>query len=160
MRPAWRAALAASIALLVAACGGAPSASLLSTATAAPASPADGTPVPSPATRIEVTLSDALRIEPATMKVPAGVPVTFVVTNTGVIEHEFVVGDEEAQAEHEAEMGGQTGMHQDEATAIGVSPGQTKELTLTFPAAGTTLAGCHVAGHYAAGMKAIIEIVE
>jgi uncharacterized cupredoxin-like copper-binding protein len=155
-----KAAAAAAISLLVAACGGAPSASVPSTATPAPASPADSTPAPSPATRIEVTLSDALRIEPATMRVPAGVPVTFAVTNTGVIEHEFVVGDEEAQAEHATAMGGQTGMHQDEATAIGVSPGETKELTLTFPAAGTTLAGCHVAGHYGAGMKAIIEIVE
>lgn len=159
MRLTWKAAAAASVVLLVAACGGAPSATP-PPATPAPASPAAVTPEPGPATRIEVTLSDALRIEPATMRVPAGVPVTFVVTNIGVSEHEFVVGDEEAQAEHAAQMGGRTGMHDDEETAIGVSPGETKELTLTFPAAGTTLAGCHVAGHYAAGMKAVIEIVE
>ena len=49
-----------------------------------------------PATRIEVTLTDALRIEPATMTVPAGVPVTFVVTNAGVLELEFYLGDEMA----------------------------------------------------------------
>ena len=41
------------------------------------------------ATRIEVQLTDALAIEPATMRVPAGVPVTFVVTNTGTTDHEF-----------------------------------------------------------------------
>jgi hypothetical protein len=46
------------------------------------------------AVRVAVTLTDALRIEPAEMTVPVGVPVTFVVTNAGVIPHEFVVGDE------------------------------------------------------------------
>ena len=38
------------------------------------------------------------------MSVPGGVPVTFVVTNTGAIDHEFYLGDEDAQAEHEQEM--------------------------------------------------------
>jgi uncharacterized cupredoxin-like copper-binding protein len=33
-------------------------------------------------------------------------------------------------------------------------------MTVTFPAAASLLAGCHVAGHYAGGMKATIEIVE
>ena len=39
-------------------------------------------------------------------------------------------------------------------------PGQTKELTVTFPAATSLLAGCHVAGHYAGGMKATVEVAE
>ena len=38
------------------------------------------------------------------MTVPAGVPVTFVVTNSGTTDHEFYLGDEDAQAEHEKEM--------------------------------------------------------
>ncbi len=56
------------------------------------------------ATRVEVNLTDALKIEPAKMTVPAGVPVTFVVTNSGATDHEFYLGDEPAQAEHEKEM--------------------------------------------------------
>lgn len=38
------------------------------------------------------------------MTVPAGVPVTFLVTNAGSTEHAFYLGDEAAQAEHEQEM--------------------------------------------------------
>ncbi len=155
MRPLRLAALA-SIAVLVAACAGGGSTTAPAVApslTAAPTAAATA-----PATRIEVKLTDGLRIEPAAMTVPAGVPVTFVVTNSGSIRHEFVLGDEAAQAEHETEMGGSMGMGQDEEMAIGLDPGATKELTVTFPAAASLLAGCHVAGHYAGGMKATVEV--
>jgi uncharacterized cupredoxin-like copper-binding protein len=94
------------------------------------------------------------------MTVPAGVPVTFVVTNVGATDHEFYLGDERAQAEHEKAMVGMGGMTQDEPAGIGVKPGETKELTYTFAQAGPTLAGCHVAGHYGAGMEAQITVGE
>ena len=110
------------------------------------------------ATRIEVTLTDALRIEPAAMTVPAGLPVTFVVTNSGATDHEFYLGDEAAQAEHEKEMAEMGGMTHDEPEGIAVKPGETKELTYTFAGAGETLAGCHVVGHYGGGMKATITV--
>lgn len=114
---------------------------------------------PSPApTRLEITLTDTLRIEPATMTVPAGVPVTFVVTNTGVIDHEFYLGDEQAQTEHEQEMQSMGGMMHDEPEGIALDPGETKELTFTFASPGGTLAGCHVAGHYPGGMRAAITV--
>ena len=109
-------------------------------------------------TRINVTLTDAMRIEPATMTVPAGVPVTFVVTNVGAIDHEFYLGDEAAQVAHEQEMQSMGGMVHDEPEGIALDPGQTKELTFTFAEPGNTLAGCHVAGHYAFGMKAAITV--
>jgi uncharacterized cupredoxin-like copper-binding protein len=49
-------------------------------------------------------------------------------------------------------------MTHDEPEGIAVRPGETKELTYTFAQAGGTLAGCHVAGHYAGGMKAAITV--
>lgn len=151
MRLARLAPLAA-IALVVAAC---------SSGSSATSSAASGSAAPSTeAVRIEVALTDALKMEPAAFTVPAGVPVTFVVTNSGTVLHEFVLGDETVQAEHEDEMkeaGGMTMAH-DEPNAIGVDPGATKELTHTFEAPGTTYAGCHVVGHYAAGMKATITV--
>jgi uncharacterized cupredoxin-like copper-binding protein len=143
----------AAVAVLAAACSGA----------AATPAPAVSTPAPSAAAepvRVEVKLLDALRIELASTTVPAGVPVTFVVTNTGTVLHEFVLGDEAEQAAHDEEMAEQGGMSmpEDEEMAIGVEPGKTKELTVTFEKPGTTLAGCHVVGHYAGGMKATITI--
>jgi uncharacterized cupredoxin-like copper-binding protein len=50
------------------------------------------------------------------------------------------------------------GMGHDEPNGISVEPGETKELIRTFEAPGETLAGCHEAGHYAAGMKAAITV--
>ena len=140
--------------VLVAACTGG-SASPGGSAGASPASSPGGS---AGATRIEVRLTDALRIEPATISAKAGQPVTFVVTNGGSTNHEFFVGDEAAQTKHGQEMAGMGGMAHDEAMGIGVSPGQTKELTVTFRSAGSMLAGCHVNGHYSAGMKATIYI--
>ena len=142
-----------ALALLVAACSSGGGGTSPSTTSA--------TPAPSgsvAATRIEVKLTDALRIEPAQMTVPAGVPVTFVVTNTGATDHEFYLGDEAAQQAHAAEMASIGGMMHDEPEGIGVKPGATRELVYTFPSAGPTLAGCHVAGHYAGGMKAEITV--
>ena len=149
MRLACLALISAAV-LLVAACSsggatsGAPSAATSSASAAA--------------TRIEVTLTDALKIEPAAMTVPAGVPVTFVVTNSGVTDHEFYLGDEAAQSAHEMEMVEMGGMGHDEPEGIAVKPGETKELTYTFAEAGQMLAGCHVAGHYGGGMKAGIHV--
>jgi uncharacterized cupredoxin-like copper-binding protein len=150
-----RLALIPAIVVLVAAC---------SSAGASPDAPS-GAPTSAPApsaaaTRIDVTLTDALQIEPASMTVPAGVPVTFVVTNSGTTDHEFYLGDEGAQAEHEQEMVEMGGMTHDEPEGIAVKPGETKELTYTFDDAGQTLAGCHVAGHYGAGMQADITVEE
>lgn len=109
--------------------------------------------------RIEVKMTDALRMEPAEMTVKAGQPVTFVVTNTGATDHEFYIGDEAAQMEQDAMM--QSGqMVHDTPAGISLKPGETKELTYTFATAGQALAGCHEAGHYAGGMKATITVME
>ena len=108
---------------------------------------------------IEVTLTDALRIEPATMSVPAGRPITFRVTNAGALEHEFYLGDAVAQSAHEAEMQAAGGeMTHDGPMGIGVAPGATEELIFTFPAAGEWFAGCHVTNHYSGGMRARLTI--
>jgi len=116
------------------------------------------TPAPTPAAqRIVVTLSDQMRIEPAMMTVRSGEPVTFVVTNGGQIAHEFYLGDEAAQAALDQEMA-VGGMAHDQESGIGLEPGETKELTYTFASPGQWLAGCHVPGHYASGMKAAITI--
>jgi len=109
---------------------------------------------------IAVTLTGMMRIEPMAMKVRAGVPTIFVVTNAGKIVHESTLGDADVQDGHEQEvmaMGGM-GMTSDEPIAISVPPGETKELVFTFEMRGMSMAGCHVMGHYPAGMKATITV--
>lgn len=112
---------------------------------------------PAEATRtIEVTTSDPYRFEPAAVEVGSGETVTFVVTNEGDEEHEFVLGDVSYQEQHGEEMAAGSMHH--EGNAVTVAPGDTEELTWTFPPQGDVLFACHVGGHYAAGMVGVITI--
>jgi uncharacterized cupredoxin-like copper-binding protein len=87
-----------------------------------------------------------------------GETVRFEVTNAGAIQHEFFIGDADAQAAHEAEMVEMGGMAHDELNGISVGPGETKELEHTFGTPGEILIGCHEPGHYAGGMVATATV--
>lgn len=164
-RPAWTFNNSAPTMAATAAVATATPAPVTTPAPTATPAPATATPAPTdspaPATEFVVTLADAMTIEPGVFTVPAGKPITFVVTNVGQIPHEFTLGDAQVQDEHEQEMMSSGGhMGHDDDNAISLAPGQTKELTYTFEMPGMSLAGCHVPGHYPAGMKASITIVE
>lgn len=111
------------------------------------------------ALRIAVRLTDDFRIEPDTISLPAGVPIAFVVTNSGLLPHEFVIGDEAAQQAHEEMMRTADAMEHDMDGAVAVAAGETRVLSWVFPQPGETMAGCHVPGHYEAGMRATIRVL-
>lgn len=117
-----------------------------------PADPADADRV------IEITGNDDFSWDPASIEIAVGETVTFRVTNVGAIPHDFTLGDEHMQDEHEEEM--QSGMAHmgDEPNAFVLEPGETKEMTWTFTEAGEVLYGCHQTGHYAAGMVGTITV--
>lgn len=155
--------LLAFAALALAACASsptttpAPSASTSTPGTSAgaagePADPADADRV------VEIVAGDDLRFDPDTIAVSPGEVVTFRVTNAGSIVHDFTVGDEETQAEHEAEMAEMPGMAHDEPNLLTLDPGETAELTWRFTTPGTVLLGCHQPGHYAGGMVATVDV--
>jgi uncharacterized cupredoxin-like copper-binding protein len=110
---------------------------------------------------IEMTAHDDFSFDPAQITVTAGETITFRVTNVGNLPHDFTLGDEAAQEQHEAEMsemdeGGE--MAHDEPNVLSLPPGETNELTWHFTEPGTVLIGCHEIGHYAAGMIATITV--
>jgi P-type Cu+ transporter len=110
---------------------------------------------------IQIETTDQLRFSPDQIDVTKGETVAFVITNSGNLPHEFVIGDEAVQAEHEAEMAdGTDEMNEmgDKPYAVDVPAGQTVTLVYTFDEEGTLIAGCHVPGHYTAGMKATITV--
>ena len=94
--------------------------------------------------------------DPARIEVAAGETVTFVVENTGFATHEFFVGDEAAQLARDEELA--TGAMPPDPNSIVVANGGTGELTHTFGRAGELLMGCHIIGHYAAGMVGTIVV--
>lgn len=110
---------------------------------------------------IEITAGDDLKFDPAEITVSAGEIVAFKVTNVGNLPHDFTLGDEETQQEHDAEMAEmmESGeMMHDEPNAVALEAGETKTVTWHFTEAGTVLIGCHQPGHYAAGMKAEVTV--
>jgi uncharacterized cupredoxin-like copper-binding protein len=97
--------------------------------------------------------------EPATIEVSPGEVITFSVTNQGQAVHEFTLGDEATQQEHEEEMSEMgSGMDHEEPNTISLEPGETRELTWRFPETGTVLYACHEPGHYQAGMQGAIAV--
>lgn len=149
------AAVVVAAGLLAAGCGGAHK----GTATSSLGGPGD----PAKATRtVEVRAGDDLRFDPGQVEAKAGETITFKVVNVAKIDHDFTLGDQKAQDDHEKEMrsapaGGGMDMAHD-ANAVKVAAGETKELTWTFARAGTTIYGCHEPGHYASGMKGTVTV--
>lgn len=107
---------------------------------------------------IEIQTTDALTFEPADIIVAVGETVTFRLSNDGAVIHDFTLGDQATQDEHEAEMSEMGGMAHDEPNVATIPAGETVELTWTFGDEGTVLIGCHQPGHYAAGMIGRITV--
>lgn len=112
---------------------------------------------------------------PSALRFRVGSVVTLRFTNDGSVLHEAVVGDETRQNEHEAAALSESsptsstlvtqqlrsfrahpGMS--DPNAVQVEPGQSKDLTFSFSKPVNLIIGCHVPGHYAAGMKGTIEV--
>lgn len=151
--------------------------------TAAPATatpvPATATPAPTPSpTPITLGTEDAPRVvevsmgnffyEPETLTVQLGETIRFVIENPTTIDHELVIGTAEEQEHHAMEMaegmeghdeGGEGHGMADEPNEVEVEPGETVELVWTFDELGELLMGCHVVGHYEAGMVGTVEVV-
>ena len=135
------AVLATSLALVAVACGSDDE----DTVTAAPRT-------------IEVEMRD-IAFSTTELRVEEGETVTFRFANVGKVAHDAFVGDTAAQQDHEEEMEGDGDMHHgDDDEAVTVEPGESATLTHTFDEAGTIEIGCHQPGHYAAGMKVMVEV--
>ncbi len=123
------------------------------------------TPTPVPTAVVKVVMTDQARFAPSRIEVEHGSTVAFVVTNAGRLEHELVIGDRAAQAEHErrmrqmAERPPAVAPVAGDPDAVDVPPGETRTLVHTFGSRGSLLFGCHVTGHYAAGMRGTIEVI-
>ena len=106
---------------------------------------------------IEVTTMDGDEMK-FVMELPSiqqGEVIKFVVTNDGSTDHEFSIGDTASQRAHAKLMAKNPDMkHQDDPTAVHVSPGETEEVIWKFNKAiqGDVVFACQMPGHFDAGM--------
>jgi uncharacterized cupredoxin-like copper-binding protein len=101
-----------------------------------------------------ITMTDDLKFDPSTESAAAGETVSFVLINSGAVNHEFQVGPEAGVAADKVD--GKTVVEIPEIDGAHVA-----ELTYTFPstASGAFAFACHVPGHYEAGMKGTVDLV-
>lgn len=100
-------------------------------------------------TEVHVTLSE-FEVAMSDQRLPAGVPVSFVILNNGKIEHELVF-EHAGAVDEPIEANGQ------ELEAEKIQPGETRTVEWTIPAGGDYQFACHVPGHFEAGMKALFS---
>ena len=171
-RPRALLALVVAATLALAACGGDDSEeSQAATATNEAAAAADehadahehSGDAPEADVVVEVEMFEfGYRVEPT--EVPVGSTVRFDVRNVGKVEHEAVVGDEHVQDEAEEQMAqmaqsGTTGEHHHDVPSLTLAPGESDSLVVTFDEPGAVIIGCHIPGHWDAGMRADITVV-
>jgi uncharacterized cupredoxin-like copper-binding protein len=95
------------------------------------------------------------RFQPAAFAFEPGTTVTFVVENADPIDHEFILGDETVQLAHER---GTEAFHPPRPGEMTVVGGTTATTTYTFSEPGELILGCHLPGHYAYGMRAVVLV--
>lgn len=112
---------------------------------------------------VKILAKDTMEFNPSEIDVKRGEIIRFVVKNTGSLHHSFTIGTREWHKDHEKSMQGvaaeDLASHmKEEPNGTVVPPGETRSLTWKFVETGTVPIGCHVPGHYPAGMKGDIEI--
>ena len=114
------------------------------------------------AAEVRITVKE-FGVESSVTSFEVGVPYHFVVTNAGMIDHEFMI----MPPVMEDQMGMAMDMRQMDNTALAMipaedlTPGATRSFDFTFtePAsAGNLEFACHTPGHYEANMRLPIKV--
>jgi uncharacterized cupredoxin-like copper-binding protein len=101
---------------------------------------------------IDIRMSDAMRFDPAEIRVHKGETVRIVAHDEGKIAHEIVIGTMDELKEHAALMLKFPNMEHNEPHMAHVEPGQRKEIVWQFTKPGEFYYACLMPGHMQAGM--------
>ena len=108
---------------------------------------------------VRIEVDDTMRFAPTKWEAQVGEPIRIILVNKGKVDHELVIGTEKEIIAHAKEMAspGTKGHHH--ANEISAKPGQQSELVWTFKKPGQYAMACFEPGHYEAGMKGVINVV-
>jgi uncharacterized cupredoxin-like copper-binding protein len=107
---------------------------------------------------IKLDMTDAMRFTPADVTVKKGETVKFVVTNSGKVLHEMVLGTPQALKEHAELMKKFPEMEHADANMAHVKPGKSGEIVWQFTEAGDFQFACLQPGHFEAGMLGKVAV--
>ena len=109
---------------------------------------------------IKVDMTDAMRFTPANIEVQQNETVRFLITNSGKIKHEMVLGTEKELKEHYEVMKKNPEMEHDDPNMVTLAPGKSGEVVWQFTKAGKVDFACLQPGHYDAGMKGEVKVAK
>jgi uncharacterized cupredoxin-like copper-binding protein len=107
---------------------------------------------------IEVRMTDAMRFEPAEIRVRTGEHVRFKIANAGIHKHEFVLGTIRELREHAEAMKKNPDMEHEDDHQLMLAGGKSGELVWQFTLGGTFHFGCLLPGHFDQGMVGRIVV--
>ena len=107
---------------------------------------------------IRLRMIDEMRFVPDKIEVREGETVRFVLTNSGKLMHELVLGTRKDLAAHASTMRTGESMQHDEPYIAHVAPGQTGEMVWKFNRPSRFDFACLVPGHFEAGMTGTVVV--
>ena len=107
---------------------------------------------------IKVEMSDTMRFTPADITAKKGETIRFLITNSGKLKHEFVLGTENELKEHSEAMKKNPEMEHADENMLTLLPGKKGEIVWQFTSPGKVDFACLQPGHYEAGMKGKVTV--
>ena len=108
-----------------------------------------------PARPVLVTMREGdgkMMFIPDKVEVKRGEQIRFILTNTGALEHEFILATTQENLQHAEEMKKNPDMEHDDPNGQRVAPKKIKEIVWRFSKAGEFEYGCLIPGHRESGM--------
>lgn len=109
---------------------------------------------------VVVDMADTMRFSPESLSVKQGETVRLVVRNNGKIRHEMTLGTIADLKDHAALMLKHPNMQHTDPNMVQVEPGEVKEVVWKFSKAGQVEFACLQPGHFEAGMKGLVQVVQ
>ena len=113
---------------------------------------------------IQVTMKESddgkMLYMPASVEVKEGQTVRFAIRNAGETDHEFVLDTHEEIMEHKKVMQKFPEMEHDDPNSVRLAPGKSGEIVWKFTKSGTLKFACLIPGHYEAGMRGDVTVIE
>jgi uncharacterized cupredoxin-like copper-binding protein len=95
---------------------------------------------------------------PDRLEIKRGEQIRFLLTNSGLLAHEFLLASTEENLKHAEEMKKNPEMEHDDPNGKRVEPGKRSEIVWRFTKPGTFEYGCLIPGHREAGMTGTIVV--
>ncbi len=114
-----------------------------------------------PARIIQVTMREGdgkMTYLPDRLEVKRGEQVRFMIRNSGLLDHEFILATTDENLKHAEEMKKNPEMEHDDPNAKRVAPGKNSQIVWKFTKVGTFEFGCLIPGHREAGMTGTIVV--